>query len=1596
MSASADQQQLKAGGLVPANAKLGKDDVVDVVVARAYRHAVLPGRTVVRLTAQSVVAGDDLEMATLGFGAGEDRGAVAKERKRPLGFPGWALVNDPKNARYALDVVKEFKKHARRAKSKPGHAKDGIDALADKLSKTVPHFLPSFFEEAGRAFIEHGAQSYAATMFGKAREAEAVHALEVDEQHRVDGFLEFALAGAVTTKALTQYAKELAEHHEPKVAYAHFRQLCLQRTLGGMPPWSGMAKELRRLAKAAKLDVDAEDRKFVVEIIESPALGKAAGEFWRAYEGPISELGKDSAPARGALLNLFPTGSAYSKDLDDAWLDLLEATGAVHALIANDAPPEAQPTGGRAAWFDKLTLHLARDYRNQEIGERAFALLRRMAPMLIADGAPIACTGRYGWIDLDLCELALELGVPVAPPASHPRINVDGWAKRASKPGFGCDPVRTAAHKAMGPLLAGAVAQAIGGDAFDPASSGKAGFLAAKRAWIEELIGDAEKAGLVGLGEALETVTKKIKAETFADLPDLHARFAAIDPAGALARSLRVGLIDELGWPALEDAGMELSPDGKLEVTAHGGPPAVVLASKTRAIAVGAAGRLGAHDLVIPPKHELVTLRFIGGQFLVVLKEGYKARAYWSSAPHDMFDTDTNSWGIQPIVSKAAVLADGAWIEGAQVIRAGDRRVPEGHNLAACDGATAWVAEWKDGVQRWRELSASGEAGRTSWPAFIERGIEADWRIDATDSYVLPMQGIASSPLGAKDGIAGVRVRYQGENQHKQTKREIETMDGLRWAGAGMTPGCLVRLPGGGAPRRVVEQSVYRKGITATLIDPVERLRAAVIGPTDRRYLRGQVAPLPPLCWHQLTARDEAGSKRLRAISDDDARTLMAGAPETVSGATIAKVLPEITHPRLREGVAGYATIAAKQQRDRDRLAAERAPGKAIAKPAAAVGPDDATLIAALAGWVDRQWNSDGRAIAQIHETAALFGSNDRSDRYIHEVPASTVDWLSFAVVRSSLAFIATAIGTPADKRSAIAQLFSMIAQTLPPAHQLRVFHAQGTLELPGEGIGFRIRWWNGNAYITRKVGWHAGTFKVLEYAPGGTFRALPGLSVEAELRGGAALGADAATALLAAIEAGKTSWSPAAPAKLAAATGLTPSEATFLWAGMPNASDTSANFLAKELREELGLKAAQAAIARDGLKTIPIAKRLAAIDEAARAGIEALLDGSAADALAAAWVRIVGKKIAIPEALIAGADRELQAPIEPSQALAMIGAASDAPELNADGTFVLDNAGAIVRNAGEDGPVFTDKVMHTLISYLPFLYAELPVGDPLRAQAAVAHDLALQRLASKSLWLDAGQVYLDDNKRKAFEVLLPALGGEPLVGLEGGASGVRIPGAAVVQQTHRVELKIHPASIDAKAAATIGKLATQISVWGYSSWKSLEYLRSPGLAQLMTRIRETPVPAGGWEQNPLAAAPKLVDKAAKKLGVSKDAAALYLQYLTLLWPTPKNIQQWNDWKPKQFTTANAELVEAELILEAKRERAQRSHFLPGGWEALKSPHPPMESWKLALYGMRSPEGIPLPPLGRFLALAPFHSMFEAAWERIENDDIPRYDEVKR
>jgi hypothetical protein len=133
------------------------------------------------------------------------------------------------------------------------------------------------------------------------------------------------------------------------------------------------------------------------------------------------------------------------------------------------------------------------------------------------------------------------------------------------------------------------------------------------------------------------------------------------------------------------------------------------------------------------------------------------------------------------------------------------------------------------------------------------------------------------------------------------------------------------------------------------------------------------------------------------------------------------------------------------------------------------------------------------------------------------------------------------------------------------------------------------------------------------------------------------------------------------------------------------------------------------------------------------------------------------------------------------------------------------------------------------------------------------------------------------------------------------------------------------------------------------------------------------------------------VRAAAATLAVGDQAAALYLQLLTLPDPTDQNVRRWNGWTPARHRRAAAELLGAGLVVEAERERSRRSLFLPGEWVKATAPNLPLEAWKLPLHQLeRDPRtGRPHGPLPRFLPLAPLHELFVVAWARLEAGDRP-------
>ena len=131
---------------------------------------------------------------------------------------------------------------------------------------------------------------------------------------------------------------------------------------------------------------------------------------------------------------------------------------------------------------------------------------------------------------------------------------------------------------------------------------------------------------------------------------------------------------------------------------------------------------------------------------------------------------------------------------------------------------------------------------------------------------------------------------------------------------------------------------------------------------------------------------------------------------------------------------------------------------------------------------------------------------------------------------------------------------------------------------------------------------------------------------------------------------------------------------------------------------------------------------------------------------------------------------------------------------------------------------------------------------------------------------------------------------------------------------------------------------------------------------------------------------PGLVAEVASAHGLVEDAAALYLQLLALPDPTDRNRARWTGWKPARTKRARAELAATDLVVEAKRPRAGRTLFLPGGWLDLKSPALPVEAWKEGLYAVDA-HARSVPPV-------PVDELFHRAWERVRTEDAPAYEQL--
>ncbi|MZD09416.1 hypothetical protein GTW43_30685, partial [Streptomyces sp. SID5785] len=1003
---------LEAGAVLLPGSHAGED--ADELTVRSYAHPVLEDRTVVRLVPETLGEAEDLALDFLGLSRTAVHDGIGQVRRETLGFPAWALVHDPANGHHALALVKDVERLSRMAKSRAGAAKEGFEELGERLGRSVPHFLPTFYEEAGRAFLRHENTTYAAQFFGKAREAERVHSLSVDEARRRAVFLEFAFAGALTVKALKEHVSDLTARLSATEAWQQYRQLVVERCGAGLPPYAALPQDARKLIKAAGLDRVTEETALLADLLGSPAVVRAPSSFWTAYESTLVVLAKERPDVRARLLEFVPTGLGRGPAAEQQWLGLLAESGAEQLLT--DPAPAAEPSAGD--WLARWAAHLQGGYHSRRRTPLTYALVERMAPRLVADARPVdlnrAGTHWQNRIDLDLLDLCLTLGVPVTDPAPEPGVHPHGrrrelglsaWIEGRADAEGRRDLAAVAADARYGPLLRSDVGHGrwserhhmtllAGHPVLGPVLS----------SWLDEQT-DAytAAAGLPGAESALTHLRhfRAVAGEVNAAAVDRVRRH---DLTRGLARTLRTGLFDELGWPALEEAVRRLGPvpqgGGRSGLTVQEAWPALIVAHRAKAVVAGPDAVLLEHDLRVPQTADRWTdpaFRYVDGDLLVMWREDGKERAYWTSRPGDVFALDAPYsvfWSHRE-TGAGLPLPGGGRTTGQRPLHAGDTRLTESHRILG-DGIGHWRMRTTSAGSSWIEYDATtGAAGRASLPALIASAVRDGSSLRLADCEVLPVQpGLERTPLGTDGTVLGRWVRT---DQDTVTAGAPDGSTVSLPHTAKAVPLGALRLPGA-APVLALQGSL--PALYAQDAGPASGPLATVqTSSRGGRFAAGTplVPPLP--FWHHLRPRDETGSKTLRDVTDELAAALadaVAGVQAEHRAATrgerseeqraqdalelrvaldaaVAHALPGVTDPALRAGIVSVVT-ATVGLRDSARQFTDPAPTEESTGQAPRPTPPmyadftpehggDALLLAAVRAAVGRSvrgyWNGD-------------------------------------------------------------------------------------------------------------------------------------------------------------------------------------------------------------------------------------------------------------------------------------------------------------------------------------------------------------------------------------------------------------------------------------------------------------------------------------------------------------------------------------------------------------------------------------------------------------------------------------------------------------
>ncbi|MEP3482475.1 MAG: hypothetical protein ABJZ55_24755 [Fuerstiella sp.] len=1631
-------QLLEAGAFLAPTAKLKDHDGIDTVSARSYMHPALAD-PIVRLTADNLATGDDIMMEFLGFGEPTVAGPIAKQRRQALGFPGWALVHDPDHARYALELVKEFRKEVRRANSKPGHAWEGLTEIAKRLGKSVAHFLPSFWEQTGREFIAVGNANYASRAFGKAREAESVHGLSVDEDLRQESFLEFALAGCVSAKALTQYGKDLLVAHEPIAAWEFMKNLTVRRTLGGLPPWTNACKDLAPLIKAAGKDPKQELPTLLELMIESPSMNRAAMGFWKSASPHIKTLAAKKPKVAGILLNLIPKSSSWSDPEIWSWLENLKSWGILENAWKTDISEEAGPNDGPAAWFHRLL------EANSKCSAITYDVLTSMSDRLISDGTSLDLYTTHRWskkqqnVDLDLLDLALSLKIPVADPSGELTICLASWASGSSRDKAAIvrprDPLFVKQDKRFAQNLVDAVDEVAGDNHFENVAQGKVALKDAREAWLMKTLDLLCDGGMPDFDDKQASFVKKTRPATFQEFPKAAAKLKKLDPLPALINTLKTFVPAEYAWPKLEEVVDGLigphslsdeigKPKSKLLIC--GSFPDAIVSDGIKAVVVRGDEIIFETELKLPKNKKLIGLQYLDEDLKVIVKNGYRAEHFWNSKPKVSEAAYNDS--KQDLKGPVLHLDGGGTFTGHHVLHSGDSQYLTNSQPGPFfhDGMNCWKFGWDESYneQASREYDVgTAKTGRKSLPTFFEDFAKHGTKLNLQQMQLQHYPGLVEgSPLGTENGFVGFRSRTDEGGNH-----ECESIDGRKWSGSKeqRQPTNLLTQPGTKRLLPMVTEETYR-GFECQIRSTDSEYRAITFTDKHDTYFQGHVATYPDMFWHVLKIRDLETSKQLRKLNRKQVQTLVDAAAKDQQGqkrtkpgqlisvknlnTAIKKTFPKLTDSRLQEAI--QSIVLRYERRSRELLQQIKNRDPKTADKTSVPNVEDKKIVATIRQLGKHVYGSQAMNLSVgIADSAAFLRGETKSSRSSMATVAIIAALLEHLPAKVWGLFWKQADETHDEWRSTFQCVLDAGLCDLPGSFRMFTIESKDTLPFPvpnqdddeEDDSDLAFSWIKGQSRFLISKDWRSYT--ILEYSKTGEFIELKGVKQDSD---DTTFDNQWSGKQLKEFLTGSAEHLHQYPklsfiSELAADLKISVAEVSLIWFGFPKLDAYEANFMPKHLRTAMKLKTKEASAAKEALKMIEPEVRMDLLTEA--------LDGKIAELwqdppvtfgqrLKAAYQNAQPDVSLIPTEHSETFGKLLGYGVNRSELMKALSSPADhpvfSPKVKSSFQLDKDNTGLVHRPAEAN---FTAEILQNSALCIAWLSYILPVGHSSLKKLQPLYEALVKALSNPNLLIQASASYLweleDD---KARENLIATVYGKPKR-----QKGILLAddGTAVAALTNNMAHRaFRPAQL-AKAAdytkvqQQLDASATREYVQRCDAIWLVKLVREKSFATIVSRLQSTKVPEGQYETNPVHSCPALVKKVAKAKELSEEGAAYYLQLLCLPDPTDRNVKRWNNWTPATLKKASNELLESNLVLEAKRARAGRKLFLPGGWEALKAPHLPLETWKLPLFNMyRDTYDRATPVLPLIVPLQPVHTLFEAGWKRITSGDEPRYEEV--